>query len=494
MPSPPASSRPRRAAKPTARRAAAVAPSSTAPPRVNASKVTKPKRVRSAAERRSDTAVTANLVGGATSSTAAAAQKEVVAPEPPVPSQPRVATPFRYSAQVSVRHVRDASKAMQADSQHQMSDATDQAITMADAFLDRGVKEEQTCTLVRKVLNAGYFGLAERNWVPGTFTPMVFASLVEHLKEWHEQGKQSLVIKVTAFVRDVTMEDVAAEAEAALEPTTAANTSRVRNAAAIAAAAAVAPRARNAATLGVRNTATNQGLARMPVEQELMEVGGNYASGITAKWTCTQRSCASHQRGCCYWTTKDEATFHVPIISAVLTAWAEKIRDGELTASAPSQEMYGLMMQAKIEGAGRTPRGGVNRGITVNANTYHQSSPVPTTAPPPPRLVNRTSSGRLYSSPVRMPSDPPELLSDLEQLDAFFTWCKSNIRWMGYAFRLDEILTLVKANGDNVHTMANISKEDWRRDINVADGYRKRLKMSAKEWANSGMPTVQGPA
>jgi hypothetical protein len=93
-----------------------------------------------------------------------------------------------------------------------------------------------------------------------------------------------------------------------------------------------------------------------------------------------------------------------------------------------------------------------------------------------------------------MPSDPPELLSDLEQLDAFFTWCKSNIRWMGYAFRLDEILTLVKANGDNVHTMANISKEDWRRDINVADGYRKRLKMSAKEWANSGMPTVQGPA
>lgn len=86
MPSPPASSRPRRAAKPTACRAAAVAPSSTAPPRVNASKVTKPKRVRSAAERRSDTAVIANLVGGATSSTAAAAQKEVVAPEPPVPS------------------------------------------------------------------------------------------------------------------------------------------------------------------------------------------------------------------------------------------------------------------------------------------------------------------------------------------------------------------------------------------------------------------------
>jgi hypothetical protein len=56
---------------------------------------------------------------------------------------------------------------------------------------------------------------------------------------------------------------------------------------------------------------------------------------------------------------------------------------------------------------------------------------------------------------------------------------------------LDEILLLVKANGDNVHTMANISKEDWRSDIGVQDGYRKRLKMSAKTWITSGMPTVQ---
>ena len=58
---------------------------------------------------------------------------------------------------------------------------------------------------------------------------------------------------------------------------------------------------------------------------------------------------------------------------------------------------------------------------------------------------------------------------------------------------LDEILVLVKANSDNVHTMANISKEDWKEDIGVADGYRKRLKMSIKIWVNSGMLLVQGP-
>jgi hypothetical protein len=89
-----------------------------------------------------------------------------------------------------------------------------------------------------------------------------------------------------------------------------------------------------------------------------------------------------------------------------------------------------------------------------------------------------------------MPSDPTEL-SDLEQLDAFFAWCKVFVKWSGYGARLEEILVLVKANGDKVHTMTNISKEDWAKDINVADGYRKRLKMSAKVWINSGMPMVQ---
>jgi hypothetical protein len=58
---------------------------------------------------------------------------------------------------------------------------------------------------------------------------------------------------------------------------------------------------------------------------------------------------------------------------------------------------------------------------------------------------------------------------------------------------LDEILMLVKANGDNVHTMANLSKVDWKEDIGVVDSYRKRLKTSVKIWVNSGMLVIQGP-
>jgi hypothetical protein len=478
MPSPP-TSRPRRATKPTSRRAAA-APASSAPPRT--SKVTK--RVK-------DTAVTAGLVGrggGARASRAKsvpAVQKEVAPePEPVLPIQ----AVFRYSAQWSLRHVRDTStaRAMQADLAHQSSDAIDEAITLANAFLDRGIAEERNCKLVRKQLFAGYYGLAQANWIEASFTPSAYSALVEHLREWHAQGKVSLTIRVIALMRDVTMDDVEGSEP---EPTSgaAANTSRVRNAAA-AAAAAAAPRP---VAPGVRNTATNRAIARQPSEQHEMEVGGNWASGITARWSCSQKSCANHQRGCCYWTSRDEATYHVPIIAPVLAAWSDSIRAGELTPAIPTHEMYGQMAAAKGEKQSRA-RSGSSRGggTVVNNITQLPASPAVAPVPMPPILPRQSSGGRLYSSPVRMPSDPIEL-SDLEVLDVFFAWCKGTIRWLGHAAMLDEMLVLVKANGDNVHTMANISKEDWRQDIGVADGYRKRLKASVKIWVNTGMPVIQ---
>jgi hypothetical protein len=311
MPSP-STSRPRRATKPTSRRAAAAPPSSAPPPRASASKVSK---------RAQTTAVTAGLVGrgggraAARAKSVPAVQKDVVekdvAPEPV--QQPAPVLVFRYSAQWSLRHVRDTSKAIQADLEHQSSNATDEAITKANAFLDRGTAEEMNCKLMRKQLSAGYYGLAQANWIEGSFTPSAYSALVEHIREWHAQGKTSLVIKVVALMGDVTMDDTEASGEP--EPTTAAaaaNTSRVRNTAAAAALGVVA--------LGVRDTATNRAIARQPSEQREMEVGGNRASSITARWSCSQRSCANYQRGSCYWTGRDEPTYHVPVIAPVLTA------------------------------------------------------------------------------------------------------------------------------------------------------------------------------
>jgi hypothetical protein len=179
-----------------------------------------------------------------------------------------------------LRHVKDLGKAMQADLAFESSDAIDEAITKANAFLNRGIGEEMNCKLVRKQLSAGYYGLAQANWIEATFTPSAYLALVEHMREWHAQGKLSLTIKVIALMRDVTMDDVTAAGDPEPTTTAAANTSRVRNAAAATAAGAAAPRP---VALGVRNTATNRGIARMPSEQRKIEVGGNYASSITAR-------------------------------------------------------------------------------------------------------------------------------------------------------------------------------------------------------------------
>jgi hypothetical protein len=56
--------------------------------------------------------------------------------------------------------VKDLGKAMQADLAFESSDAIDEAITKANAFLNRGIGEEMNCKLVRKHLSAGYYSLA----------------------------------------------------------------------------------------------------------------------------------------------------------------------------------------------------------------------------------------------------------------------------------------------------------------------------------------------
>ena len=169
---------------------------------------------------------------------------------------------FRYSAQWSLRHPKDGQ--LQADSEHQLSDSTD-AFTKANAFIDRSIAEYSTSpyTLDRKQLSAGYVGLAERNWVSSSvFTKESYSRLVEHMQEWHGDGKRSLTLRAVATMRDITMDDVAAAGAEA-------NTSRVRNAPTAAALKRVA------VTLGVRNTATNRALAVLGTEQGALQAAGN---------------------------------------------------------------------------------------------------------------------------------------------------------------------------------------------------------------------------
>jgi hypothetical protein len=417
--------------------------------------------------------VTASLVGRVRKTRAQSAPAQEVQEVVAQSVQAQDPAPFRYSVQWAIKHPKDG--LLQGDTESRQSDSTvESCLEHFNGLLDSGCKETPNHLLIRKQLLAGYSGLTSPNWILGSLTVASYQQLLGHLQEWHAEGKRHLTLKAHAFVRDFTMADVTASA-ASTTP-----------------AASATPTSTQATTTAPtpRNTATNRQLAAAPAEREVMEVGGNWASEITARWTCTQRSCAFHNKGCCYWTGSDSATYHVPIIPAVLTAWAEGVRDKKLTAAAPSQEMYGLMMAAKYERVQSQSKG---RGPGVVVNNYPALLP-------PPALMSRDSTSSSQSrskkhtgsSPMRMPSDPPLELSAMEVLDAFFAWCKTEREWRTEHARLDEILVLLKANGDSVYTMANCSFEEWK-DLNVANGYRKRLKMSAKLWINGGMQIVGAP-
>jgi hypothetical protein len=196
---------------------------------------------------------------------------------------------------------------LQGDTGYRQSDATaESCIESFGALIDVGIQETPDKCLIRKQLLAGYTGLTTPNWVPGALTLRSYQQMLDHLKEWHVEGKRHLVLKINAFVRDTSMADVVAADTAACPSTTRASQ------------AALAAVATDLPTL--RNTATNRQLAGQSSEQEVVEVDGNWASEITKRWTCTQRSCASHNKGCCYWTTGDSAPYHVPVIPTVLTS------------------------------------------------------------------------------------------------------------------------------------------------------------------------------
>jgi hypothetical protein len=316
--------------------------------------------------------------------------------------------------QWTIRHNKTGQ--LQGDTEYRQSDATaESCIESFGTPIDAGIHKAPGYILIRKQLLAGYTGVTALNWVPGAFTPRSYQQMLGHLKEWHVEGRRHLVLKINAIVRHCVMADVVG-ADTAI--------GSIAALASQAAAVAADPRP--------RNIATDRQLAAHPTEQDVMEVGGIWASEITARWSCTQRACAFHNKGCCYWTDSDSAPYHVPTIPAVLTSWAEAVRDKQLTAAEPSQQMYGLMMGAKYERSHATSRIGKGAGVIVN--NYPPPLPAPAPVPTPLSSTSSTNSSpskkkEADSSPMRMPSDLPEL-STIKTLVAFFARCKSNKAWI----------------------------------------------------------------
>jgi hypothetical protein len=235
-----------------------------------------------------------------------------------------------------------------------------------------------------------------------------------------------------------------------------------------------------------RNTSTTRQLESVSQEREEMEAGGNHAAKISDIWTCSTNGCYN-QGKLCYHAGANNPVNHCAIIRPVLVAWSDAIRQGLMNAKEPSHEMLTQMMVAKHNQEHSPSRrtAGVQHTVAQGQpiTIYASGSPLAT-----PVVATPLVRSGPYSSPVRMPSGSSADLSTLEKIDAFIEFCKSERCWRGEEEDLLNVRLALKDNGDSVESMANATVEEWR-DLEIRNGYRCRLKASARRWIAAGMPS-----
>jgi hypothetical protein len=85
-----------------------------------------------------------------------------------------------------------------------------------------------------------------------------------------------------------------------------------------------------------------------------------------------------------------------------------------------------------------------------------------------------------------MPSGSPEL-SNIEKVDAFVAWCKTERCWRGEEVELDFVRLQVREHGESVEGIGNAAVDECLL-LGLKIGYRRRLRASAKKWMAAGMP------
>jgi hypothetical protein len=316
--------------------------------------------------------------------------------------------------------------------------------------------------LLQTRLKCGHETLATNRW-PASTNMDAYLVMLDTLAEFERYGKRGLQIHGGFSVK------LGDNPFAALQAQAAPASSQRRG------ALPAAPRP--------RNTATNRQLEAAPAEREELQVGGNWSSKIHDLWTCTSGACGNEKK-LCYWTVRNEAMYHVPIIKPVLLAWSEAIRNRTLEPEEPSVEKFGHMVTAKplIEASPRRrARNALQQGPAKGQTIIYASN-----APMPAPVVATPAQSALHSSPVRMPYSSPEL-SAIEKVEAFIFWCKTERCWRGEEEGLGHVRLQVKEHGESVEGLGNATAEEWQ-SLGIKSGYRKRLESSVKKWLAAGMP------
>jgi hypothetical protein len=230
-------------------------------------------------------------------------------------------------------------------------------------------------------LKCGHETLAANSW-PASTNMNAYLVMLDTLAEFERHGKRGLQIHVGLSVK------IADNPFAALQAPAAPASSHRRR------ALPAAPRP--------RNTATNRQLEAAPAEREELQVGGNWSSKIHDLWMCTSGACGNEKK-LCYWTVRNEAPYHVPIIKPVLLAWSEAIRTGALEPEEPSVEMFGQMVAAKplIEASPRRrTRDALQQGSAQGQTIiYAGNAPMPT--PVVATLTDSQTLARCYTSKLQ---------------------------------------------------------------------------------------------
>ncbi|KAK6431484.1 hypothetical protein LTR95_012353 [Oleoguttula sp. CCFEE 5521] len=171
-----------------------------------------------------------------------------------------------------------------------------------------------------------------------------------------------------------------------------------------------------------------------------------------------------------------EGDYYRTIYAQILTQWAQAIRNGTLTADAPSG---GMIEQMESEHRRNKVRNGGKESSTSKAVTQTPSTHFSFAFNSDKKVVARPVTNEAStSSPVRMPASQS---SSIELREQFLKWCCVQSTCRGEEAALDRMASVFAANGFSVDGIGTADLADWK-DLDLAPSYRRRMRRSVKEW------------
>ncbi|OQN95442.1 hypothetical protein B0A48_18550 [Cryoendolithus antarcticus] len=312
---------------------------------------------------------------------------------------PQISAAFIYNSQIQI--VCGKKVLNSTVRQHTSGAGTNIPIDDAQRWIEGEVAKLTGYGLSRIVLRVGYERLASEKWLTDGVDG--FAVLFKTMQRWSIEKKKGIALTVEG------------QTTAAPIPL---------------------PLSR------ARRSATNNQMAVVGAQREVMLSEGNLAPSITERWVCKVKSCYNFGH-LCYWGIRDQREHYLPIYGAILTGWAQGIADSMLTADAPSGSLIQQMEQHKrrslVKNGGRKESNNAVAPVSATHFSFAFDSNR--------KMVPTGSAQAPTSSPVHMPLSQS---SSIELRAEFFEWCATQTSWRGEGAASEHMASVFVANGFSV--------------------------------------------